>query len=100
MAHRHRPKLVFCGLRHLPPPRTSIEPKGSAALQFSDSLFWFPRHHLADHPEVAQTSQDKGVNSPQSESTVRLQVAVAVLSGGFVKGEIQAAISVGGRRSP
>jgi len=58
------------------------------------------RHHLADHPEVAQTSQDKGVNSPQSESTVRLQVAVAVLSGGFVKGEIQAAISVGGRRSP
>ncbi len=40
------------------------------------------------------------VNRPQSESTIRLQVPVAVLSDGFVKGEIHAAISVGGRPSP
>jgi hypothetical protein len=53
--------------------------EGSLALQFSDSLSWFPRHHLADLPEVAQTSQEKGMNCPQSEGTIRLQVPVAVL---------------------
>jgi Protein of unknown function (DUF3175) len=48
------------------PYRTEV----SVALQFSDSLSWFPRHHLADLPEVAQTSQEKGAIFSEVEDAV------------------------------